>query len=97
MLASLSATVLVALIRVYQIAISPILGPRCRFYPSCSQYAIEAIRLHGGLRGGWLAARRIVRCHPLNPGGYDPVPVSTTKARAAAGASCCHHADHRHV
>lgn len=61
-------------IRCYQVLISPLIGPRCRFYPSCSHYAIDAIRTHGPLRGGWLAARRITRCHPLNPGGYDPVP-----------------------
>lgn len=61
-------------IRGYQILISPLLGPRCRFYPSCSHYAIAAIRTHGPLHGGWLAVRRITRCHPLNPGGYDPVP-----------------------
>jgi putative membrane protein insertion efficiency factor len=96
-LASFIAGALVGLIRVYQVAISPILGPRCRFYPSCSHYAIDAIRLHGGARGGWLAVRRIVRCHPLNPGGYDPVPASTTKARSDHGPSCGHHADHRHV
>lgn len=65
---------LVGLIRVYQYLISPLLGPRCRFYPSCSHYAVEALQRHGPLRGGWLAARRILRCHPLNPGGYDPVP-----------------------
>ena len=62
------------LLRVYQGAISPWLGPRCRFQPTCSNYAIEAVEGHGVLRGGWLAVRRIARCHPLNPGGYDPVP-----------------------
>ncbi|TJY58223.1 membrane protein insertion efficiency factor YidD [Sinimarinibacterium sp. CAU 1509] len=68
---------LVLLIRAYQLVLSPLLGPRCRFYPSCSHYAIDALRLHGALRGSWLAIRRILRCHPLNPGGYDPVPEST--------------------
>jgi len=63
-----------ALIRLYQCFLSPLLGPRCRFHPSCSQYAFEAIERHGILRGGGLAARRLARCHPLNPGGYDPVP-----------------------
>lgn len=65
---------LVALIRAYQILLSPLLGPRCRFHPSCSQYAIEALQRHGVVKGGWLALRRIGRCHPLHPGGHDPVP-----------------------
>lgn len=71
----LTSAILVFLIRVYQTLLSPLLGPRCRFYPSCSHYAVEAIRTHGAARGAWLALRRIVRCHPLNPGGYDPVPA----------------------
>ena len=62
------------LIRAYQLGISPLLGPRCRFYPSCSQYALEAVSAHGCLRGGALALRRLSRCHPLHAGGYDPVP-----------------------
>jgi putative membrane protein insertion efficiency factor len=66
--------VLKILIRAYQWVLSPLLGPRCRFYPSCSQYAIEALESHGALRGSWLSARRICRCHPFNPGGFDPVP-----------------------
>ena len=65
---------LILLIQAYRLVLSPLLGPRCRFHPTCSAYAIEAIRLHGALRGSALAARRIVRCHPLNPGGIDPVP-----------------------
>ncbi|MBK8755223.1 MAG: membrane protein insertion efficiency factor YidD [Candidatus Competibacteraceae bacterium] len=67
-------TLLIALIRVYQMGISPVLGNHCRFYPSCSQYACEALELHGVLRGGWLAIRRVLRCHPWHPGGVDPVP-----------------------
>jgi putative membrane protein insertion efficiency factor len=66
--------VLKFLIRVYQIALSPLLGPNCRYYPTCSQYAIEAIESHGGLRGAWLTIKRISRCHPWHEGGFDPVP-----------------------
>jgi hypothetical protein len=67
-------TLLILPLRLYQLLVSPLLGPRCRFYPSCSQYAVEAIQKHGALRGSWLAARRVVRCHPGHPGGLDPVP-----------------------
>ena len=67
--------VLKILIRGYQLAISPLLGPSCRFYPSCSHYAIEAIEAHGALRGTWLSIKRIGRCHPWNAGGFDPVPA----------------------
>jgi len=66
--------VLKYLIRGYQLAISPLLGPSCRFYPSCSQYAIEAIETHGSLHGAWLTMKRISRCHPWHEGGFDPVP-----------------------
>ncbi|MDY6833165.1 MAG: membrane protein insertion efficiency factor YidD [Thermodesulfobacteriota bacterium] len=62
------------LIRVYQLAVSPLLGPRCRFYPSCSQYAHEAVFRHGVVKGLFLSIKRIARCHPFCPGGYDPVP-----------------------
>lgn len=65
---------LIFLLRAYQRLLSPLLGPRCRFHPSCSHYAVEALQRHGALRGGRLALRRITRCHPLNPGGLDPVP-----------------------
>ena len=67
-------TVLVYGVRFYQVAISPLLPAACRYYPSCSAYAIEALERHGAWRGGWLAARRIARCHPFRSGGYDPVP-----------------------
>jgi putative membrane protein insertion efficiency factor len=62
------------MIRGYQRLLSPLLPPSCRFHPSCSQYALEAVTRYGALKGGWLAARRLVRCHPFHPGGYDPVP-----------------------
>jgi len=65
---------LVALVRGYQRYISPGLPPSCRFCPSCSQYALEALQRHGALKGSLLAARRLTRCHPFNPGGEDPVP-----------------------
>lgn len=73
-LTALLTQCLVMLVRFYQRAISVWLPPRCRFYPSCSQYAVEALQKHGPGQGSWLAAKRICRCHPLNPGGYDPVP-----------------------
>lgn len=65
---------LIALLRGYKRWLSPLLGPRCRFVPTCSEYAMQAIALHGALRGSWMAARRLGRCHPLHPGGFDPVP-----------------------
>jgi uncharacterized protein len=68
------ARLLVGIITVYRRFISPVLGPRCRFYPSCSAYALEAIQTHGAGRGSWLAIRRLSRCHPFHPGGLDPVP-----------------------
>ncbi|UXZ55586.1 membrane protein insertion efficiency factor YidD [Halomonas sp. 7T] len=65
---------MVMLVKIYQYTLSPLLGPRCRFWPSCSSYTIEAIQVHGPFKGGWMAAKRIVKCHPGNPGGMDPVP-----------------------
>lgn len=62
------------LIRTYQLTISPLLGPRCRFYPTCSNYGLEAIRKYGAARGVWLACQRVCRCHPWHAGGIDPVP-----------------------
>ncbi|HRR57374.1 MAG TPA: membrane protein insertion efficiency factor YidD [Acidobacteriota bacterium] len=62
------------LLRLYQMVISPWLPPSCRFVPSCSEYAWEAINCHGVMKGSWLAVRRLLRCHPLRPGGFDPVP-----------------------
>jgi len=66
--------VVVYLIRAYRALVSPLLPPSCRYEPTCSQYALEAIERHGALKGGYLAARRILRCHPFARGGYDPVP-----------------------
>ena len=66
-------TLCILLIRFYQLVISPLFPPTCRFYPTCSQYAIEAIQKKGVLRGVWLAIKRIAKCHPFHPGGYDPV------------------------
>ncbi|WP_426192152.1 membrane protein insertion efficiency factor YidD [Massilia sp. DWR3-1-1] len=79
---------LVLLLRAYQVLLSPMLGQRCRFYPSCSHYAIEAIHTHGAARGSWLAARRLGKCHPWHAGGFDPVPP---KADTTSSACACHH------
>lgn len=64
----------ILLVRLYQVALSPILGGQCRYFPSCSVYAIEALEKYGAARGSWLAVKRIGRCNPFRPGGYDPVP-----------------------
>ena len=66
---------LIAVLRFYKRFISPLLGQRCRFLPTCSEYAMDAIAQYGPVRGCWLAARRVGRCHPLHPGGFDPVPA----------------------
>jgi putative membrane protein insertion efficiency factor len=71
---SLAARLLIVPVIGYRRFVSPLLPPVCRFYPSCSEYALEALRTHGAVRGLWLAVRRLARCHPFNPGGYDPVP-----------------------
>ncbi|MDE5842544.1 MAG: membrane protein insertion efficiency factor YidD [Muribaculaceae bacterium] len=68
------AKILILPIRFYQCCISPMLPAACRYTPTCSQYAVEALRRHGALRGSWLALRRILRCHPWGGSGYDPVP-----------------------
>lgn len=78
--------ILTALIRLYRYAISPLMASHCRFYPSCSEYALEAVEQHGSLRGSWLATRRLCRCHPFNPGGYDPVPTGTPKIKTSTQA-----------
>ena len=69
------AKALILLIRVYQWTLSPLLGQVCRFEPSCSRYAVECLRHHGALRGSWLSLKRLARCHPFHPGGYDPPPL----------------------
>ncbi len=69
------------LIRFYQIVLSPFVGQHCRFYPSCSNYALEAIQRHGSARGSWLAVKRLCRCHPWHPGGVDPVPNLNTNPK----------------
>ncbi|MCG5215637.1 membrane protein insertion efficiency factor YidD [Streptosporangium sp. KLBMP 9127] len=71
---SSAARILLLPIRFYRAFIGPMLGPQCRFHPSCSAYGLEAITVHGALRGSWLTIRRIGRCHPFHPGGHDPVP-----------------------
>ena len=72
---------LIAVVAAYQRLVSPMLMPRCRFAPSCSTYAIEALQHHGARRGSWLALRRVSRCHPFHRGGYDPVPVPSMATR----------------
>lgn len=74
MVLRLPAFLVILAIRIYQVLLSPLLPAACRYQPSCSAYAVEAVERYGALRGGWLAARRIGRCHPFRPGGYDPVP-----------------------
>ncbi|MDX9873998.1 MAG: membrane protein insertion efficiency factor YidD [Spongiibacteraceae bacterium] len=79
---------LVLLIQGYRYLISPVLGPRCRFFPTCSQYAIEAVVQHGALQGSWLTLRRLLRCHPWHPGGVDPVPPSCADSVPCSKADC---------
>jgi putative membrane protein insertion efficiency factor len=79
--------VLIALVRFYQKGISPFTMPSCRYVPTCSAYAVEALEVHGALRGGWLAVRRILSCHPWGGHGYDPVPPPSERKSAVGGAS----------
>jgi len=72
---TIAARVLMVPVIGYRRFLSPLLGPRCRFEPSCSAYTLEALRRHGAARGLWLSVRRLARCHPFHPGGYDPVPA----------------------
>lgn len=77
-----------AAIRLYQLTLSPYIGRQCRFHPTCSHYAAEAIEQHGLIRGGWLALRRLGRCHPFHPGGIDLVPECPAALRSAAAQRC---------
>ncbi|MGE5516954.1 MAG: membrane protein insertion efficiency factor YidD [Bacteroidota bacterium] len=85
--------VLRGLIRAYQVLISPVLPPACRFTPTCSAYAMEAVARHGAVKGGWLAVHRVCRCHPWNEGGYDPVPEVHVKNTAEGGTPPTRHPD----
>ena len=76
---SFGAKVLIVFIKAYRLVISPLLGPRCRFNPTCSQYGLEAIQTHGALKGGWLTVKRLLKCHPLSAGGDDPVPPKNNR------------------
>ncbi len=78
MLEQLARRALMAAVRGYRYFLSPLMASHCRFYPSCSSYALQALEQHGAVRGSYLAGRRLLRCHPFNAGGYDPVPGSGT-------------------
>lgn len=88
-LATLLRALMIGLVRLWQIMLRPVLGNNCRFHPCCSDYAVEAIREYGAIRGGWMACRRILRCNPWHPGGYDPVPPRD-------GGPCHDHDHHDH-
>ncbi|WP_342799504.1 membrane protein insertion efficiency factor YidD [Quadrisphaera granulorum] len=105
------AVVLLLLVRIYQLLVSPLLGPVCRYAPSCSSYGATALRRHGALRGTWLTARRLLRCHPWAAGGWDPVPEraewgeddgvdgtadGAPKARPHTGGGCAPEPHHEH-
>ncbi|MCW2753838.1 MAG: yidD [Marmoricola sp.] len=75
--------VLIGLLKAYRFAISPLYGQVCRYHPTCSAYALEAVTVHGSIKGTWLAVRRVGRCHPWAAGGYDPVPAKTSPAKSS--------------
>ena len=87
-------TILIRLIKLYQRTLSLVIGGSCRFYPTCSSYSIEAIKVHGSLQGSWLMIKRIARCHPLHPGGIDPVPL--VKNAPCTKKETCDRQDHHH-
>jgi len=87
---SLPKYLLLMLVRLYQLCISPLLGPKCRFYPTCSSYAIEAIQEYGAARGGMMAALRLSKCHPWHTGGFDPVPKKSDSSSSATTCGCNH-------
>lgn len=78
-LGRLACKILILLVRAYQIVISPHIGPCCRFEPTCSNYCIQALQIHGFWKGSWLTFRRLMRCHPFGSSGYDPVPPKVEK------------------
>ena len=83
--------ILLYLIKGYQLFLSPVLGTCCRFYPSCSRYAEEALQTHGVIRGSWLSLKRVAKCGPFHPGGYDPVPTQKRKNNQSQKVkACCH-------
>jgi putative membrane protein insertion efficiency factor len=90
-----SVAALIAPIRFYQLFLGPLIPPACRFEPTCSVYAIEALRTHGALKGSWLTLRRLARCHPIHwlggSAGFDPVPPASSASRGGALHECAHH------
>ncbi len=92
------ARIVLAPVRFYRRFISPLKPvPSCRFHPTCSAYAVEAVESHGVLKGTYLAVRRVLRCHPFNPGGFDPVPPVVNRAeRTASAQAACGHEHHQH-
>lgn len=83
---------LIGLLKVYRAVISPLYGNVCKYYPTCSAYALEAVTVHGSIKGSWLAVRRLGRCHPWSVGGYDPVPGTPAAAEWEAEQAHTHHA-----
>lgn len=81
---------LLLLLRIYKLCVSPFLGQNCRFYPSCSDYAAQAVSEHGALKGSALATKRLCKCHPWHPGGFDPVPGKPLESPSAGASDCSH-------